>query len=332
MRAKQASAIYRPDLGQAVLEYAEQAMMGYIGLRVMPTFRTAMQSASYPVIPKEALLKLEPTSRAPRTTYNRGKWEYERGMYSTFDHGWEEPVDDSERSLLDQEAPGVADTVATQRAMNYVLRGQEKRIADKTFNPTEFTANAVTVEWDTAATATPVDDVQAGISAFRKQCGMFPTALILPYDNYVSAKNTDQVVDRIKYTYPGIDIANIPPNLLAQTLGVAEIWVAGAVYDSAGEKLDASIADIWSNEYAALVRSNATMDISLPSFGRTFLWTADSPDNAIVEEYREEQIRSDIYRVRHHVGEEYIRSYNDSGAVVSDIAAACIYLMSNIHT
>jgi hypothetical protein len=52
----------------------------------------------------------------------------------------------------------------------------------------------------------------------------------------------------------------------------------------------------------------------------------------VVETYREEQIRSDIYRVRHNVGEELIQSKNSSGAVVSNIAAACIYLMSNITT
>ena len=83
MPAKQASAIYRPDLGHAVLEFVETAMMGYIGLKVMPVFRTAVQSGSYPVIPKEVLMKLEETDRAPRGNYNRGSWEYERGIFST---------------------------------------------------------------------------------------------------------------------------------------------------------------------------------------------------------------------------------------------------------
>jgi len=330
--AKQGSAIYRPDLGQAVMEFVESAMMGYIGLKVMPIFRTIEQAGVYPVIPKEVLLKIEETHRRPRGTYNRGSWEYERGQYSTGEHGWEELVDDSERSLLDQEAPGTADYVATERAMNYILRGQEKRIAGTIFNSSNFTANAVTTEWDTAATCTPIDDVSDAISAFRKQCGMFPDALILPWNNYVSAKNSDQVVDRIKYTFPGIDISNIGPRVLAQALGVPDVWVGGAIYDSTGEGLDATIADIWDDEYAALVKVNASMNISQPCVGRTFLWTADSPQNAIVEEYRDEERRSDVYRVRHNVGEVLMQSKNSSGSVVSNISAACVYLFSNLHT
>jgi hypothetical protein len=212
------------------------------------------------------------------------------------------------------------------------MRGQEYRIANVLFNATNFTANSITHEWDDATNAVPIDDVGDAISAFRLQCGMFPDALVLNYDVYKNAKNTDQVVDRLKYTFPGIDIANMGPRQLATCLGVNDIWVAGAIYDSAGEGLDASIAAIWSNEYAALVKVNGSRDITRPCVGRTFLWTEDSPQNPVVEEYREENHRSDVYRVRHHVGEVLMQSKNSSGTVVSNIAAACVYLMDNMTT
>ncbi|MEE4112715.1 MAG: hypothetical protein V2I40_07865, partial [Desulfobacteraceae bacterium] len=106
----------------------------------------------------------------------------------------------------------------------------------------------------------------------------------------------------------------------------------GGVYDSTKKGQDTTIADIWSNEYASLLKVSRSPDITSPSFGRTFLWTADSPQNPIVETYREENRRSDIYRVRHHVSEELIASKNTSGTVVSNIGAACHYLFSNITT
>jgi len=37
------AAIYRPDLGVAVMGYIEQATLPYIGLEVMPLFPTAVQ-------------------------------------------------------------------------------------------------------------------------------------------------------------------------------------------------------------------------------------------------------------------------------------------------
>jgi hypothetical protein len=36
--------------------------------------------------------------------------------------------------------------------------------------------------------------------------------------------------------------------------------------------------------------------------------------------------------VRHHVTEEFMASKDDSGTVVSNVAAACVYLFSNIDT
>ena len=119
-RAKKNAAVWRPDLGQVVQEFVEGPQMGYIGLEVMPIFRTALQAGVYPVIPKEALLKISATDRAPRGGYQRGDWTYERGTFSTTEQGWEEPLDDVEKALFDQEAEGEAERVSTQRAWNKI--------------------------------------------------------------------------------------------------------------------------------------------------------------------------------------------------------------------
>lgn len=333
-RATSGSAIYRPDLGQAVMEFVEDpsAGMGYIGLEIMPVFPTAKDSGSYPVIPKEALLKLSNVDRAPRGAYGRDDFEYERGTFQTAERGFEEPLDDSERELFDQEAPGVAEMVATQRCWGKIMRAQEKRIAAILFNSTNFTAHNVTTCWDVAASASPIDDVKTGIGAYRLQCGMLPDALVISYTTYLALQVCDQIVDQLKYTFPGIDVSNLNVQQLARVLGVPRLLVGGAVYDSAGKGQASTIADIWDDEYAALIKIGNGRDLTQPSVGRTFLWTADSPSNPIVEEYREEQRRSDIYRVRHHVSEALIQSKNTSGTVVSNVAAACVYLFGNIDT
>ena len=170
MRAKNNTVIYRPDLGVQVLEYSEGAEMGMIGLELMPIFRTPRQSATYPVIPKEALLSLQDTSRAPRGAYNRSDWEYERGKFGTVEKGHEEPVDDIERELLEAEIPGAADAIAVRRGTGILKRGQEKRIADKLFNPVNFTAHNVTNAWSALDTATPITDVNDGKSSVKVEC------------------------------------------------------------------------------------------------------------------------------------------------------------------
>jgi len=331
--AKQGSAIYRPDLGQLVTEFIEGPMVAFIGLEVMPVFPVSKQAGSYPVIPKEALLKISNTDRAPRGGYQRGDFEYERGTYSTAEQGWEEPLDDVEAELFGQESPGAAELVATQRAWGKIMRAQEQRIANHIFGVTTFSTDAnVSSEWNSYSTADPVGDVKDGIAAFRKKCGMSPDALIISFDTFLDIPRCSNVQNLLKYTYPGIDLANMSSAILAALFGVPRVLVAGAVYDSAGKGQDATIADLWSYEYAALVKIARGMDITEPCVGRTFLWTEDSPQNPIVEQYRDEPVRSEIYRVRHHVGEQVIASRNTSGTIVSNISAACIYLMANIHT
>ncbi len=334
MRPNTSAAVYRPDLGQVVMEYVEDASMLPIGLQVMPLFPTGKQAATFPVIPKEALLKIPDTARAPRGGYNRGNWEYERGQFSTAENGWEEPVDDAERGLLEGEAPGMADFIATRRAWSHIMRGQEKRIAAKVFNATTFSGStaAVTHEWDDATNAVPITDVKNATEVIRSACGLLPNVLIVSWSTFQDLKNCDQIVNRLKYTFPGIDLNRMSSEQLAAVFNLSKVLVGGAVYDSAGEGIATSVSDLWYNEYAMLTRVASGLDITEPCIGRTFLWTEDSPANPIVESYRDETVRSDIVRVRHNVDECYIQSKDSSGSVVSNIAAACSYLLSNITT
>lgn len=332
-RASNSAAIYRPDLGMAVMEYAEGVTMGPIGLQVLPLFPTKQKAATYPVIPKEALLKIPDTSRSPRGNYNRGDWEYERGQFQTSEQGWEEPVDDDERAVLEGEVPGLADLIAVKRAWNIIMKGQEKRIAAKVFNASNFTAHALTNEWDDAANATPIDDVKTGKLSVRSACGMLPNALIVSYSSFLDLRRCAQIVDLIKYTFPGLDINKINQQQLAQVLDVPQVLVGGMVYDSTGKGRASSITDVWNNEYAMLtVVSSDSGDLVEPCIGRTFLWTEDSPENPVVEEYRDDKIRSDVYRVRHNVDESLMQSKDSSGTVVSNISASVSYLFSNVTT
>jgi hypothetical protein len=331
MRPSTNAAIYRPDLGAVVLEFMETAMMGFIGLQIMPLYLTELREATYSVIPKEVMLKIPDTARAARGAYNRGDWHYERGTFSCYaEHGWEEPIDDTERMFFDQVAPGTADLIATQRAVKFILRSQEQRIANMVFNPTRFTAHNVGTPWTDHANSTPIDDINDAILAYRLQCGMFPDALVISYSSFVDLKNNEAVVDRIKYTFPGIQINTMSSAQLAQIFNVAQVIIGGAVYDSAAVGLSAEIADLWNNEYAALVKISNGLDIAQPGIGRTFLWTADSPTNPVVEEYRDEKIRSDIFRCRHNPDECYIQSVDTDGNIVSDIAGAVTYLFGNV--
>lgn len=326
------SAIYRPDLGMAVMEYYEGPTMGLIGTEIMPIFPVPDQAATYPVIPKEALLKLPDTSRAMRGRYNRGDWNWEDGLYATKEQGWEEPIDDRERRLLDRRVPGASDLMATMRAMRIIMKRQEYRISSLLFNASNFTAHAVTDEWDDDANAKPVNDVNDGVISFRSACGMIPDALVISFYTFTQLKECQQIIDRLKHTFPGLDINRMNSEQLAAVFNVPRVLVGGAIYDSAKAGAAATITDMWNQEYAALVKIARRGEFVEPGVGFTFLWEEDSPTNPVVEEYREEGTRSDVIRVRHDVSESLMQSKDSTGTVVSNIAAACVYLFSNVST
>lgn len=331
MRARAGSVLRRPDLGEQVMAYIEDETSGYVGLQIFPPKNVIDSSGTYPVIPVDVLMGgIEDVRRAPRGAYNRSDWEYERGKYSTSEKGHEEPMDDSEFKQLEREAPGLAEEISIKRAMNIILKAQEKRVADKLFNTSNFSANNVSVKWNVPATATPVDDVIAGKTAFRNQCGMMPDALVITWDTFNAIRRCTQIRDQLKYTFPGIDLNRLTTEHLRAILDVERIIVAGALYNSAGKGVDPAISSLWNSAYAALIKISSGADLSVPGVGRTFIWSEDSAANPMVEQYREEQIRSEVFRVRHHVDEQLIRSVDENGNIESNIAAKCCYLFGNI--
>ncbi len=319
-RPTSSTTIQRPDLGQLAYEYALAASQrGFIGQRILPIFPVTEQSADYPVIPKEALLKLPDTNRGPKGNYNRGDYQFETGTYACEEHGWEQPLDDVEAKLYQRFFDG--EEVAVNRAMDILLRSQEKRAADMLFNASNFSVANVTTEWSTAATCTPKSDVTTGAETVRKATGLTPNALVLGKTAFNNLLVCAEIKDYLQYTNPMlIEGLEAQKRILAQYFGVGEILVGDAIYDSTGKGTATTSADIWDDEYALLaVIARNPLSLREPCLGRTFLWTEDSPENLVVEEYREEPIRSNIYRVRHHVDECFV--FAGAGYLLGNITA-----------
>ena len=320
-RPTSATTIARPDLGVLAYEYlAEASRAGFIGLSILPIFETPEKSAEYPVIPLEAVVKLKDTKRSPRGGYNRSDYEFENKTYACKENGWEEPLDDVERKLYARLFD--AEEVATERAMDIVLRNQEKRIADLVFNTANIanTAN-VSTEWSTAATCTPRLDVLTAKEAMRKASGLVADKMAMSITVFNNLLLCKEICDALQYTNPfqmgGLEAQK---QALAMYFGVSEILVGGAIRDQAKKGQSFSIADIWDDEYVLLYKSARNpQDLKEPSLGRTFLWTADSPSNAVVESYRDETVRSDIYRVRHYTDE--CLSFAGAGYLLGNITA-----------
>ena len=301
--------IQRPDLGAIAYEYSmDAAQRGFIGDSIFPVFEVVEQSGDYPKIPIEALIKMPPSIlRSPRGAYQRGDYEFETGQFACKEYGWEEPLDDVERRLYRRFFD--AEEVATMRAVDILLRHREKRIAALVQSTSNITNTAkVAIEWSTAATCTPKADVKDAMSSLRASTGIEPNAAAMSKKVFDNLLICAEIKDYLKYTNPHLMAGlEAQKSLVAQYLGLKTIHVGNAIYDAAKKGKSFSISDIWDDEYVLLFKSaENAMNLKEPILGRTFLWVEDSPQIMTTETYREEAIRSDIYRVRHHVDEAFV--------------------------
>ena len=65
--------------------------------------------------------------------------------------------------------------------------------------------------------------------------------------------------------------------------------------------------------------SSGGQDLKEPSLGRTFIWEEDAPGMIVTEQYREEQTRSDVYRVRQNTDE--CIQFAGAGYIVTGVTA-----------
>lgn len=325
-------ALVRGDLGVAVDEYRQGPMaFGWIAEKILKPMVVPMQSSEFPVIPIEAMLSQQNTKRAMRGFYNRSDYEVEMGFYSTKENGWEELIDERElklyRNLFD------AEIIAVNRATGIIMRAQEMRVAAKLFNAANFDGAGVTVPWSTLATATPISDIAAAINVVRGKCGMIPDTLVLPYAAFQNVRRCAQVSELLKYTFPGKDINSMTAEQLAQVLDVQRIVVGDEQVNIAKKGKAAILGEIWNPEYALLTSTAQSESFDEPCIGRIVRWDEESgagEGGTIVEQYYVDGNRSDTYRVRNDSDELLLKTYDDTGAVKSDIAKSVSYLFSNI--
>ena len=296
-------AVPRLELGEALREFVGQ-QDEFIGTRVLPIFSTVKKQANFPAITRESITRDAETKRAPRSGYNRDGFEAKDKTFNCEEFGLEGILDDSERALYATDFD--AELTSVQITMRRVMQAQEKRIADMIFNTVTWSGAALFTDNSAAPWDTPASDVLGQIRTAKQKvkqnCGLLPNAVIFNDINLDRLKSNTGVLEAIKYTARTTDQELM--NALADLFGIPLVIVAKGIRNSAKEGKPFVSADIWSDDFAmlAVIASDAQRLVQ-PAVGRTFLWVEDSPENAVVESYREEPLRSDIFRVRHHVDE-----------------------------
>lgn len=295
----------RLDLGTAYMEFMDNASMPqFVATEVLPIFKTPRQAGKFTGITRETLLAQAAAGRVARSSYNRVDFGAEDKSYSCDEFGLEGLIDDRDR--INYQNDFDHETVVLAHIARKLKLAMEVRVAALVFNTTTWTGSSLYTDrsgtpWATVSTDV-ITHVLTAKEKVRAGTGMEANALILGRGVFESLlSNTG-----IKNQFPGAPIVTLQmvKNALAQIFGLEKLIIGNAVKNTADEGQTASLSDVWGSTYAMVARvADQGAGLQDPCLGRSFLWTPDSPEELVVETYREEQVRADVLRARHDVDE-----------------------------
>ncbi len=304
----------RLGLGAAFIEYMADGFNGpeFVGSKVLPFQKSKIRAGSYSSITRETILANPDAAREIGGDYNRVVVGAKDKTFTCKEYGVEVPVDDAERAMFGAHGDFDAEAAATIVAGRNLMVAYERRVAAAVFNTTTWTGAPLFLDNSASPWATITTDIIGQVLAAREKVranvGMYPNALIVSAAQLTNMlKNTG-----IRNQFPGQMLITLEmiQRALVSIFGLTKLIVGGAVYNSAKEGQSFSGSDVWSNLYAMVARVADEGDpLQTPCVGRTILWQPDSPEDLVVESYREEQRRSDIIRTRHQTAEQIHDAY-----------------------
>ncbi len=309
----------RPDLAESLVEFDLQANQdGMIGLAIAPVIEVGVPRGDYPVIELKELLKKRDTRRRSDGSYGRGDGEGNKDIFSTEEHGFEEPVDEREAAVFGDWWD--AEQLAADRSRDAVLSNFNDRIVAAATDTNVVTQTAAaSVAWSSPATATPITDVKTGRIAVRNATGCVPNCLAIDWEAFEHLRDCAQIIDRLKYSgHENPNRDNITKAVLAQALGLDEVIVSGAIYNSANEAQAASLATQWPKTKALLFTRRTDRNTKRPRFMNTFHWGADgSKIGGVFDYYYDPARRRWIVRNRLETDEKVV--YPELGYIITGV-------------
>lgn len=312
MIQKSTHATPRADLGVAFQEYSPRRAR-YIANAVLPRLGVAKEAATISVT-KRKNLTIPETKHANGATYNRIELYMDDMAYACVDHGLEGQITDRDREKYRDDFDCEIEKTAAIKIKMMLAR--EKRVKELVFNTSTWTGTALYTDysaapWDAAASAV-IKQIQTGREKVRLNCGVPADSMIISESSFINLLNNTE----IKAKFPGATVITeeMMRAQMGAIFGVLNLLVGQAVYNSADEGQDFTGAEIWPDDYALLaVLGTEDLPMTEPQLGRTIVWEqyldVAGEELVYVEQYRENQTKSDIINVEQSIDEKVFDAY-----------------------
>jgi len=310
MIQKSTHAVPRMDLGEAFHEFSAEGMR-FIAMDILPRKPLGKKAATLSVT-KRKNLTIPQTRRANGATYGRIEWYMDDLAYSCVNHGLEGQVTDED--VENYKTDFDAELEKTQGIKLKMQLAREKRVKELVFNTTTWPSGTAALytdnssaPWDAAASDI-IGQLRAGQEKVRANTGRKPNTLIIGE----GAMNNMLANTALIARFPGIPVLTeqIFRGRMADLIGIQNLLVGQAVYNTADEGQDFTGGDIWPDDYAMLaVLGTESTPMVEGHLGRTIIWDQYTADIEYMESYREEQTESEIIRCKEYIDEKIFDAY-----------------------
>jgi hypothetical protein len=262
----------RRDLNTALMDFNIDENL-FIADKVMPVVDKNLIAGYYTVISAENN-RTASNKASNGSVLNQITTSAEDAYYACQRYGLGNPV--TKQDMGNYKDMFDAEEVAAQIVRTQMLNAKEIRVATEVFNTTTFavgTGNFIdnkAAPWSTVGTDI-ISQVGAAVVALRTKCGFIPDSMVIGYGTMRNMLKNTGIINR----FPGAPVITMQmiQNELASLLGLRNLYVGSAAYNSANEGQAYSGSDVWSNKYALVYRESTTQ--MQPGLGWQFNWTGN---------------------------------------------------------
>ena len=282
-------------LSSVSIAYAQE-QTSFVASRIFNSINTSQLSNKYHVFDKDQWLRSQADLRGTGSPTRGANFTLSTGTFSCQQYGVHMDVDDYVAANADAGVDIL--TSAAQYVTEKLLQKRDEVFAASAFTTSTWTGSTsggdITpgTKWS-ASGGTPIKDIQAQQDAVHAKTGRTPNVLLIGKAVYTALRDSDDLLDRVKYSEKGI----VTTDLMASLFGVDEVIVAGSIENTALEGATAVYAPVFTSEDALLVYRPQNPGLLTPAAGYMFSFTgvagADQFEGLRTLRYRMDQNHSE---------------------------------------
>jgi len=267
----------------------------FVSSVVFPIINVPKQSDLYFQYSQEDFLRSEMKLRAPGTETAGAGYGLSTASYSCDVFGLHKDIADQVRANAD--APLNMDKDTAKFLTQQFLIKRDADFAANFFTAGVWTGSTTAgditpgTKWD-ASGGEPIQEIETQLDSIEAKTGFRGNVAVFGAKAMKAFRNSEDVIDRIKYTQQGV----VTEDIIAGMLGVDRVVVARGIQNTALEGATASYSRLFTEDSCLVAYAPSTPSLMHPAAGYTFAWggyMGAGPDGQRMSRFRMDPLRSD---------------------------------------